>query len=1029
MQSELFGRAGGNMRRAAVAILTVLTLSVGLRADESTVPPAVAPAATDPAAPAVPASPAAMFDLSKTAGLDRYTGPDAGRALLARQGLLISPESEPQLFSFYYGGKLPYFITTDTALHAYGVVLERGFKALESKRQDSLREFQEMLWRAVAEGRENPGDKEVIPWPTAPRNSAATMIAVASRLLNPEWLPPKGDGIQAYEVIRKDVDAELARIKAGVVAASPLFDQMVDYSLLKPRGFYADDGGLACYFQARAFWALPMNLDDDAAMRTAVVLGLVCNDYGTGRLTEPYRLLIGGNNLPSAQAIVSELPGAITLSDVNDEKSDVRRLLGNGNLDETRAELRRKLAVPLVPIGMDLEQVIRDVTSPAEGPPLRACLWPQPALPDSALMARNVWPHVPEPRYPGGLDVLAALGNDRAMELLLAAEPEANRAALKKTLLDTRLKWPRLHRWRDRPDRAADRWAAPLQEGEPGEVDEMADVEQSAVWFGLTRVFETLQKPATGKRHPRFMTTPAYADKSINTALAAWATYRHTFVLHSASMSFFGGEPDPPPGYVEPNVRFWQTMDDLAMHTYAWLHDEDVDVGDLVHLALLCRRAKAVAEKQLAGRPLNDSDRTWLRNYGYSLADLCGFHTNMLSVVSTESGVVVDIGTDRAGANVLYAATGRPRAVYVIMDYGGKLQLARGGVTSYREFTRPLAGGRLDDAAWRRMLTSGREPSAPPWLAALGADYTVESVTAAAREGRVSYDILDRYPSQAAADALLDHCRQLEEKGTHAAWPPDEPQWLLARFILKHPECVDRAFVERYVTLAEKYHWDVAELPSRADWLDYYLALAERWKQAPDHESRHRDIATVIGRTDSPKVAPWLKATMVAMTPEGRHNLLSRLTRNHGIALPDASADLLTEHLLSLLAQHGSANQDDVTAANDELPAEYAVEYLARLWPYWKTHFDEAHGEVVCDGAFQYAPARATIRAKAVAGLAKFAQRTATRNELWENPLLLVHFALCLGPEAATSAVATRVAGNEEAAQFAQTEAKGANAE
>jgi hypothetical protein len=61
----------------------------------------------------------------------------------------------------------------------------------------------------------------------------------------------------------------------------------------------------------------------------------------------------------------------------------------------------------------------------------------------------------------------------------------------------------------------------------------------------------------------------------------------------------------------------------------------------------------------------------------------------------------------------LAIAIGRPRALYVLYPWKGKLVLCRGAVMSYYEYP---SDRRLTDAEWKDLLDSPGAPAQPEWI-------------------------------------------------------------------------------------------------------------------------------------------------------------------------------------------------------------------------------------------------------------------------------------------------------------------------
>ena len=86
----------------------------------------------------------------------------------------------------------------------------------------------------------------------------------------------------------------------------------------------------------------------------------------------------------------------------------------------------------------------------------------------------------------------------------------------------------------------------------------------------LLKLIETLLEPPRPEVFP-FMETSAYADKSLATALGAWASMRHTWQLQAKQSVNYMGMTDPPEGWVEPNVAFYSRLNELVAHTISIL--------------------------------------------------------------------------------------------------------------------------------------------------------------------------------------------------------------------------------------------------------------------------------------------------------------------------------------------------------------------------------------------------------------------------------------------------------------------------
>ena len=63
------------------------------------------------------AQPPGGHDLAKVEKIEKFVGSAAARNLLARNGFVVTGTQFKQIFSAYIGGRLPKFITADSAWH------------------------------------------------------------------------------------------------------------------------------------------------------------------------------------------------------------------------------------------------------------------------------------------------------------------------------------------------------------------------------------------------------------------------------------------------------------------------------------------------------------------------------------------------------------------------------------------------------------------------------------------------------------------------------------------------------------------------------------------------------------------------------------------------------------------------------------------------------------------------------------------------------------------------------------------------
>lgn len=278
---------------------------------------------------------------------------------------------------------------------------------------------------------------------------------------------------------------------------------------------------------------------------------------------------------------------------------------------------------------------------------------------------------------------------------------------------------------------------------------------QNLYWSWLYLFFPLLEEPGEG--YPAFMQSPAWLDKSLNTVLGSWAELRHDTILYakqSYSAAEGGGKwpptPELPKGYVEPVPEFYARLAALAKMTREGLQERGLlnsqDQESLQSLEDLSLALKRMAEKELAGQPLDEGEYVRILGYGRELENLTYAASDAFAEAEgypvggeeIQAAVIADVHTDpdpygdnTLRAVVLEEGVGRIFTIYVVVPIEGELVVTKGGVFSYYEFPWP-AGDRLTDEKWREMLDRGQTPALPAWTASFRVEETEEAALRAA---------------------------------------------------------------------------------------------------------------------------------------------------------------------------------------------------------------------------------------------------------------------------------------------------------
>jgi hypothetical protein len=251
------------------------------------------------------------------------------------------------------------------------------------------------------------------------------------------------------------------------------------------------------------------------------------------------------------------------------------------------------------------------------------------------------------------------------------------------------------------------------------------------------------------------MRTPAWAAKSLQTALASYAELKHDTILYAkqGSAGEGGGIEEPlkwkPRHWVEPDPVAFARLAASASLLRDGMSKRDLlpatDRATLDTFIELAAWLGRVATRELDGNVVTDKQNERLGGIGSELEYLW-FATSDLSDDEEYNGLsegsdalVADIY--RSSSRYLEEATGFVNTIWVIVPIAdGRFELARGAVYSYYEFRWPAESPRLTDKEWRSMLDNARpygsgpvgRPSwqAPFLLGATIADEPVPEATA-----------------------------------------------------------------------------------------------------------------------------------------------------------------------------------------------------------------------------------------------------------------------------------------------------------
>ncbi len=616
---------------------------------------------------------------------------------LCANGFLVFPAQHEQLFYLYdeneYKG-IANFITTDAILQLYHIFFDFTLRNLETEKLlpilKTLSGEMVTVSKKLYQETDNPKIKEA-----ARRNIEYFSVPyyfVTGKL--PALEPSIAD------VVKKEIKkCEAHSARANSLIFNPDNDKKiehdVDYSQFVPRGHYTRNEELKSYFMGMLWFGLNYFLatqDLDLIQSLLITHELYENKAGNERLIDLW------------QKIYEPTVFYVGLSDdlsPENYKAIMDQVLGeNPKLEDITDPAQLKKIRTIVRDLWEKTSRIRTALVKIPGEPQFRFMG-QRYIPDSEMLQRlSKWPERP---FPKGLDITAVLGSQLAKKILLEQYKEG-------------AKWPE---YPARLDKLIQEFSALKP------TDWQKNLYYSWVWC-LKALIELNQE----YKYPFFMQNDAWQLKSLSTTLASWAELRHDVILYGKQSGAEAGDgeewfPDPPKGYVEPNVVFYQRLAEMLSFTREGLRKRDLLTERIdekcTEFIELVSFLQTVSEKELAGKPVTNEEYEKIKYFGGTLENLTVSIMvdeeypewfEIESDVDKNIAVIADVHTSEDKA--LEEGVGTAFEIYVVVEIDGYLRLTRGAVFSYYEFTQP-ASDRLTDEAWQELLKQGNAPPLPDW--------------------------------------------------------------------------------------------------------------------------------------------------------------------------------------------------------------------------------------------------------------------------------------------------------------------------
>ncbi len=662
----------------------------------------------DPNAPAYTVSPG----LTNIANINQFpTLPSDIAQMIGINGFVVIPQSEYNQIHLILEQndefEIPSFVSSDAVLHAYHVLYDLALREVEvlsfwdliGNLTDALLDISFSQYESAPEGR----------WKDAALRNLI-YFTVALKLLDNETVVSPSFPAE----VELAVENALQLIEEHSSSTSEWFmNYEEDFTQFVPRGHYTRSEQLERYFQAMMWYGrvsfrlqpeLPPAPNDKGMNNTAqailISLALTENIPGLSgaplgldvwdALYEPTAFFVGSADdlVPSEYlTVIQSIYGSeVQMFDLDDD------LLLEQFIDDA-LELREPLILGHpVPNGENMSQTMG----------LR--FMGQRYIPDSYILGQLVYTNVGTPSVPRdmpkGLDVMAALGSDRAWELLDDEKDYLNYVSQMQML-----------------------WSV------IGNITE-SEWTHNLYYLWLYSLLPLLSDPGDG--YPLFMQSEAWVDKQLSTALASWTELRHDTILYAKqSYTVLRGLPDPVKGYVEPVPSLYARLASLCQMMISGLDSRSL-LSSLIEEKLqklhdFLLDLQTISIKELEGTALSDEEYELIQGSGAILGDIVALPTDVeyVSDADDEMAVIADVHTDPNAEEVLEEGVGNPMVILVAVQIEGQVVLTRGAVFSYYEFTWPM-DDRLTDESWQDMLSQGEEPPLPAWTGSFVGDWEFE---------------------------------------------------------------------------------------------------------------------------------------------------------------------------------------------------------------------------------------------------------------------------------------------------------------
>jgi len=645
-------------------------------------------------------------------------------------------------YKYLENSDIPIFITSDTLLHLYHIQFDEILKGIEEREFfGKILDLSKALFDKSKQDYDYFTDEDL---KEASRRNVA-FFGVGLSLLQTATADYDGseDINEVSFTIPSYVDDEVTEELSYIDAQdgfhdSPLFLYKEDYSQYKPRGHYTQSEKLKRYFKAMMWygrmsflmkggdpycqWCDFLISEEDAKIQTIqasmMATALPSLEVDEESLEELWTRIytvtsffVGASDdltpyeyLDCIQEIYGSGFNATEFTD-DDKLLDLKVKLVQLRSPKIYGGTGQVIIYTVPGVSATVED-LNEVLEKTKGMRLMG----QRFIPDSYMFQQLVFPAVDEYRgtgipftfgtsplggagryFPRGLDVMAVLGSERALEILEnEGDTEYDNYYEQLSILQENFSSLNVSEW------------------------------NRNLYFSWIYTLKALLKES-GEISPTFMQTTAWLDKQLHTSLASWAELRHDTILYGKQsytpMEATSIPPQEKPvvGYVEPVPEFYTRIMALTKMTRTGLTDLNVlnvtETSRLESLETILQRLIDISKDELENKELTDDDYEFIRNFGENLD---GIVTGVKDK-GKETTIIADVHTDTNSNQVLEEGVGYVDLIVVAYKVpDGRVIAGAGPVFSYYEFKHPI-DDRLTDEQWKEMLENGEEPDRPDW--------------------------------------------------------------------------------------------------------------------------------------------------------------------------------------------------------------------------------------------------------------------------------------------------------------------------